>query len=42
MINFAGRERWMLAVDEDGRGARLGVEPRNETADGTVLPAPDR
>ncbi|WP_298589855.1 gamma-glutamyltransferase family protein [uncultured Kocuria sp.] len=32
----------MLAVDEDGRGARLGVEPRNETADGTVLPAPDR
>jgi gamma-glutamyltranspeptidase / glutathione hydrolase len=30
----------MLAVDGDGAGARLGVEPRNETARGTVLPAP--
>lgn len=30
----------MLAVDEDGAGARLGVEPRNETAAGTVLPGP--
>ncbi|MFI7493919.1 gamma-glutamyltransferase family protein [Kocuria sp. M4R2S49] len=32
----------MLAVDGDGTGARLGVEPRNETAGGTVLPAPPR
>ncbi|MFF0945646.1 gamma-glutamyltransferase family protein [Kocuria sp. CPCC 205300] len=30
----------MLAVDADGTEARLGVEPRNETADGTVLPGP--
>ncbi|MFF0989755.1 gamma-glutamyltransferase family protein [Kocuria nitroreducens] len=30
----------LLAVDGEGAGARLGVEPRNETASGTVLPAP--
>lgn len=30
----------MLAVNEDGTEARLGVEPRNETAGGTVIPAP--
>lgn len=30
----------MLAVNEDGTEAQLGVEPRNETAAGTVLPAP--
>lgn len=29
----------MLAVDGDGTGARPGVEPRNGTARGTVLPA---
>ncbi|MFI7582901.1 gamma-glutamyltransferase family protein [Kocuria sp. M1N1S27] len=30
----------MLAVDQGGTEARLGVEPRNETAAGTVLPTP--
>jgi gamma-glutamyltranspeptidase / glutathione hydrolase len=30
----------MLAVDTEGTGALLGVEPRNETARGTVLPSP--
>lgn len=32
----------MLAVAADGTEARLGVEPRNETAGGAVLPAPSR